>query len=60
MLRTCFGLNRPSSGQYFTEMTGNYNMSYTYTIKTFELRCGYVVITTPQHRDTPGDKDLIF
>jgi hypothetical protein len=28
MLPTFFGLNRPSSGQYFTEITGNYNMSY--------------------------------
>jgi hypothetical protein len=28
MLPTCFGLYRPSSGQYFTEIPGNYNMSY--------------------------------
>ena len=28
MLPTCFGLYRPSSGQYFTETPGNYNMSY--------------------------------
>ena len=28
VLPTCFGLNRPSSGQHFTEIPGNYNMSY--------------------------------
>jgi hypothetical protein len=28
MLPTCFSLYRPSSGQYFTEIPGNYNMSY--------------------------------
>jgi hypothetical protein len=33
MLPTCFGLNRPSSGQYFTEIPGNYNMSY------IQLKC---------------------
>jgi hypothetical protein len=30
MLSTCFGLKKPSSGQYFTEITVNYNMSYSY------------------------------
>jgi hypothetical protein len=28
LLPTCFGLKRPSSGQYFTEIPGNYNISY--------------------------------
>ena len=28
MLPTCFGLYSLSSGQYFTETPGNYNMSY--------------------------------
>jgi hypothetical protein len=36
VLPTCFGLNRPSSGQYFTEIPGNY-MSY------IQLKCLWCV-----------------
>ena len=37
MLPTCFGLNRPSSGQYFTEIPGHYNMPY------IQLKCLWCV-----------------
>jgi hypothetical protein len=37
ILPTCFGLNRPSSGKYFKEIPGNYNMSY------MQLKCLWCV-----------------
>jgi hypothetical protein len=53
MLPTCFGLNSPTSGQYLTEIPGNYNMSY---IKLQRVQCvDYeLTITTPQRRHNPG------
>ena len=53
VLPTCFGLNRPSSGQYFPKITGNYNMSY------IQLKCLWLW-TTPLHGHTPGIRIWYF
>jgi hypothetical protein len=61
VLPTCFGLKRTSSGQYFTEITENYNM-YTQLKCSWCLYWGVFVesTTTPQHTHTPGIRICYF